>query len=79
MKPEQHDRITSHAIRQWPLQQGLSFLKALFVDSWFALGNVLLLIGGDDSVEIGFESLTSLTLNQAEIPLSGNDFEGGCL
>jgi hypothetical protein len=76
MKPEQHDRITRHANRQRPLQQGLSVLKALFVDSWFALGNVLLLIGGDDSVEIGFESLASLTLNQTTIPFSGNDIEG---
>lgn len=73
MKPEQHNRITSR------LQRGLIFLKAVMIDSWFALGNVLLLMGGDDSVEIGLESLTTLTLNQPVIPLSGNDFEGGCL
>lgn len=79
MKPERYGRITGHKNRNQPLQQGLFFLKALIKDSWFALGNVLLLIGGDDSVEIGFESLTSLTLNQAAIPISGNDFEGGCL
>jgi len=61
MKHEQHYPVN----RQW----GRAFLKALFVDSWFALGNVLLLIGGDDSVEIRFKSLaelTSLLCNNAE-------------
>jgi hypothetical protein len=75
MKPRQHDPITNTT----SLQQGLFMLKALIKDSWFALGNVLLLIGGDDSVEIGVASFKSLTLNQAALPLSGNDFEGGCL
>jgi len=73
MRPEQHDHITSH------LQQRLFYLKALTVKIWFTLGNALLFIGGDDSIEFGFESFTSLTLNQPATPLSGNDFKSGYL
>lgn len=73
-----HDRTTNQAIRP-PLQQALFFLKALCTDAWFALGNALLLIGGDDSVEIGFGSFAPLTLSQTTIPISGNDNEGSRL
>ena len=73
MRQHQHDHITSH------LQQRLFYLKALTVGIWFALGNTLLLIGGDDSIEFGFESFTSLTLNQQATPLSDNDFKGDYL
>ena len=77
MKLKQNGCTTNHSIRHWSLQQVFFFLKAFFVGSWFALGNALLLIGGDDSVEIGFESLAPLTLNRTTIPLSGNNIEGG--
>jgi hypothetical protein len=79
MKPEQYFLASGHENGHQPFLQKLHFLKVLIIDSWFALGNVLLLIGGDDSVEIRFTSLTSLTLHQAAIPVSGNDFKGGCL
>jgi hypothetical protein len=52
--------------------QGLTKLKAYFIESWFVLGNVLLLMGGDDSVEIGFRSHAVHLLNQSSIPVSGN-------
>ena len=73
MKLKQNGCTTNHSIRHWSLQQVFFFLKAFFVGSWFALGNALLLIGGDDSVEIG----SPLTLNLTTIPLSGNNIEGG--
>jgi hypothetical protein len=73
MRPHPHDHITSH------LQQRLFYLKAFTVGIWFAFGNALLLISGDDSIEFGFESFTSLTLNQQATPLSGNDFKGDYL
>jgi hypothetical protein len=77
MKQEQRNRTTNQTIWKWPLQEKFRFLKAILVGSWFALGSALLLIGGDDSVEIGFGSLAPLALNQTTIPLSGNDIEGG--
>jgi hypothetical protein len=66
-----HDRTADQAIRP-PLQQTIFFLKAVLAGGWFALGNALLLIGGDDSVEIGFGALAPLALNQTIIPISGN-------
>jgi hypothetical protein len=49
---------------------GLPKLKALFWANWFALGNVLLLIGGDDSVEIGINPRAFIKLNQTPLPQS---------
>lgn len=37
------------------MQQNLSYLTTFIAVSWRTLGNILLLIGGDDSVEIGFK------------------------
>jgi hypothetical protein len=68
------DRTDNQAIRP-PLQQTIFFLKAIFAGGWFALGNALLLIGGDDSVEIGFGSLVPLALNPTTNPISGNNNE----
>jgi hypothetical protein len=59
-----------------PTQQGLPKLKALFWGSWFALGNMLLLIGGDDSVEIGLQSHSKLMLTHSTISLSGENNRG---
>jgi hypothetical protein len=48
------------------IQYGLGNLKALCGAGWFALGNVLLLIGGDDTVEINFMP--------KGVPLAGSEF-----
>lgn len=56
--------------------QGLASFKAIVVDGWFALGNVLLLIGGDDSVELGFRSFSIQVANQTAIQLSQDNTEG---
>lgn len=77
MKPTHHNYIAGHlGWRQrdgMSLNQGLSTLKDFFVDSWYALGSVLLLIGGDDSVEVGFKLKVAQLLQQRLIPVSGND------
>lgn len=77
MKPAHHNYITGHSGWQQreglPLNQGLSSLKYFFVDSWYALGSVLLLIGGDDSVEVGFKPKVAQLLQQTSTPISGND------
>ncbi len=76
MKPMQFnlkaDSARSPHFKVMWLQQGLSKLKAYFIESCFVLGNVLLLMGGDDSVEIGFRSPAVHLLNQSSIPVSGN-------
>lgn len=56
--------------------QGLASFKIIVVDGWFALGNVLLLIGGDDSVELGFRSFSIQVANQSAIQLSQDNAEG---
>ena len=38
--------------------------RASFKGAWFAIGNMLLLIGGDDSVEIEFNSKSSTTAKE---------------
>lgn len=48
----------------------LACLKALLEDGWFALGNVLLLIGGDDSVDLRFRPFTLQVLHRPSIQLS---------
>ncbi len=80
MKPMQFnlkaDNAHSPHLKVMWLQQGLSKLKAYFIESWFVLGNVLLLMGGDDSVEIKFRPNTIHLLNQSSIPFVGNYDEG---
>jgi hypothetical protein len=60
MKQEQFNFKTLHIGRQQHMgaliDLKLPSLKDLFFDSCHVLGNVLLLIGGDDTVEIGFKS-----------------------
>jgi hypothetical protein len=58
------------------LHQLLSKFKLYFIEGWFVLGNVLLLMGGDDSVEIKFRPNAIHLLNQSSIPFSGNYDEG---
>lgn len=57
-----------------PIMQDLSHLKLLLVGSWFFLGNVLLLIGGDDSVDLGIKPNTIQLLNQSSmmLPIDNN-------
>lgn len=60
-----------------PMQQGLSKLRAVFVDGWFALGNLLLLLGGDDFVEIGMQSHSRKVLDKSAISLLSGKNNGG--
>lgn len=80
MKQEQPNSNVCHENRGYrmtnPALQGLASFKTIVVAGWFALGNVLLLIGGDDSVEIGFKSLPIQLLNQSQIQLSPDSNEG---
>jgi hypothetical protein len=80
MKQEQYNHKTSYSSMQHSkiaaISQELSNLKATLVDSWFALGNLLLLIGGDDSVEIGMKFHSIQILNPSVILLTGEKNSG---
>jgi len=52
------------------IQQGLSNLKAYVVATWIAFGNLLLFMGGDDSVEIGFHPCSMEMLSPSAITLT---------
>jgi hypothetical protein len=72
----QHNCKTDDSIMQHPktiaVYQVLSHLKAALVNSGFLLGNVLLLLGGDDSVEIVMNSRSCKVLDKSAIPLLSN-------
>jgi hypothetical protein len=76
MKPMQFDLKTDNAYSSLHKSQGLTKLRAYFIESWFVLGNVLLLMGGDDSVEIKFRPNAIHLLNQSSMPFAGNYDEG---
>jgi hypothetical protein len=72
MKQEQFNSTTGQAgqnsgVNAW---QVLANLKILARNSWFLLGNVLLLIGGDDSVELCLASPSLQLTNQNSRTLS---------
>jgi hypothetical protein len=49
-------------------QESLRKLKAITRNSWLLLGNVLLLIGGDDSVELGLAGFSEQLPAHASMP-----------
>lgn len=77
MEQEKFSREPGHADGQLRIGvligQKLFDLKTLFLDGWYALGNVLLLIGGDDTVEIGFKSHAIQLTGRSSITLTAND------
>jgi hypothetical protein len=54
-------------------------LKVNLMQFCHALGNVMLLIGGDDSVEIGFKSCPLRMQHHSLISLADNNTEGSHL
>lgn len=60
------------------IQQGLSNLKANVAAMWIAFGNLLLFMGGDDSVEIGFHPCSMEMLSPSAIPLTGDSNKEQC-
>jgi len=78
MKPMQFNSTTIQAGQEsgmsarQSLRQELSALKALARNSWFLLGNVLLLIGGDDSVELCLTSSALQLTNHSSIAMSAH-------
>jgi hypothetical protein len=80
MKQEQPSFNSSHSTpknQQYiPIMEQLTYLKAILVCSWFFLGNVLLLIGGDDSVDLGIKANALQLLNQSSMTLSIDNNKG---
>jgi hypothetical protein len=76
MKQQQPNPINRHHGKHvWnPIRLVVTNLKTLLAGSWAALGNFLLLIGGDDSVEFGITPPAIHLIN--EPPLSINSDEG---
>lgn len=60
------------------IKQGLSNLKANVVLIWIAFGNLLLFMGGDDSVEIGFHPCSVEMLTPSAITLTGESNKEQC-
>jgi hypothetical protein len=82
MIDRQYNRKTDDSIMRQhskiiPMRQGLFNLKAVFVDGWFALGNLLLLLGGNDSVEIGMKFRSRKVLDKSAISLLSGKNNGG--
>ncbi len=77
MKQEKFSRESVHTDGELRISvsigQKLLDLKALLLDSWYALGNVLLLIGGDETVEIGFKSDAIQLMSRSSITLTADD------
>lgn len=62
---DQHEQTdeTARTDDVGPNYHGWRKLNAFFWANWFALGNVLLLMGGDDSVDVAIPFLTFLDSN----------------
>mgnify|MGYP001636543296 CR=1 FL=1 len=80
MNPNRFNFYTSEKptkqVEKMPTVTVLTKLKARCSEGWLALGNILLFIGGDDSVEIGLQSNTTQLFTHSTISLSSENNRG---